>query len=970
MFGEVYRGALEPAAGATVTLDEPGAVARVVVADERGRYRFDALPDGCRGMIRASLSGLAPATAQLMPLAQGEVRRLDPLTLTTAIRVTCRVLSIRDEPIEGARVEAYSQPVRAMVGALDDRLDCRDVPLPAATRTTGTDGVAQFDGLGAANWTFVARRSGFVDSAAAYRDLRESVEKPVELHLTPGVRLEGRVVDGSGRPLPGVVVWAGGMTSGWIDPSGSPAARPRAVSDADGRFAFDALPTGETMLWVSRLGATRVEYGTVRIPHHGEYVVVLDGARIEGTVLDGDSGAPVPGAVVSGLTCGKHRRGTRSFSVVRVVADASGKYAIDTMTSADRLNSVVVESSGRMLDPSDPAVGLWPGLVLASGRTTTHDFVLRRTARIVGRVTCDGAPVAGVEVDGREEPYAQSASTRQRRNVRTSTDADGRYVLDGFPPGWMLVGVHDAHFAQTGFPAGWIFWPLERQHALPAYVEIRGSDDIVHDVEVVATTAIAPSPLPASAGEAARVRGVVVGPDGPIAGAIVQAKAHDETYGCWDPDSETCWRSVRPRAADDAGHFDIAFASVKRRRCWIRATAPGFATSKTVFVQDLDDGADTTIRLERAVSIRGRVVLSGTGEPVVGANVGVDEPEKFGQPWSNHVVASVASVTGSDGRFEIDGVAEGEHELLVVAEGCLLARRSVAAPASDEVTIELAPALTIEGQVVCDDGAPAPNFSIVAEPEDRAVPPGGGTTATQSGADGRFRLEPIAAGTYTVSTHGAIPGRSLSRETIVRGVSGGAANVRIVVATAPSISGRVVDSEGAPVAGVAVSAWTPVGQTSSGMGETTSGADGTFALVGLREGDVRIIVVPPSTPGWNGAGYVFHRAFVPTEVVKPSGSRDVVVELARGLTIQGTALSSDGTALRGSVVVADALPKPQLPSCGALVASDGSFTITGLAPGTYRLGLNDPQRPNRPTPLLGGESVEAGARDVELRAPR
>jgi hypothetical protein len=966
VFGEVYRGASEPAVGALVSLAEPGNQPRVVHADERGRYCFERLPDGCRGMVRASFEGLAPASVQLMPLAQNEVRRLDPLVLTALLRVTCRVLTIGDEPIAGATVEAYSHSARGFFGAFDSRLESRDVPVPAATRTTGADGLARFDSLGAADWTFVARKPGFVDAATECRNLRETVERPVELHMAPGVRFEGRVLDGAARPLTAIVVWAEGTTSGWIDPNGSPAARPRAVSGADGRFAFDALPAGEMKLWVSRLGATRVEYGTVRLPYHGECVLVLDGARIEGTVIDGDSRAPVPGAVVSGVTSGRHSRGTRSFSVVRTVADASGGYVIDTMIGAERLSSVSVDAAGRMLDPSDPAALSWPGLVLEPGSTTHHDLVLRRTARIVGRVTCDGSPVAGIEVQGSEDPYARNDTARQRRNVRTFTDADGRYALDGFPPGWMCVGIHDPDFAHTALPAGWSFWPPERQHTLPVYVEVRGPGDIVHDVEVVAVVqkaATIGSDVPA---EPIHVRGVVVGPDGPIAGALVKVKAHDETYGWWDPESETCWRSVRPVAVGVNGRFDVAFESVRQKRCWIRASAPGYATSSPVLVEDLD-GVETTIRLERAATIRGRVMFADGGLPVVGANVGLDEPWRYGERWSNRVVASVASVTDADGRFEIDGIAEGEHEVLVVADGCLFATLRVQAPTQTEPTIELTRAMTIEGEVVCEDGTPAANFSVAATPECLDVPLGGGTTASQSGVDGRFRLLPIARGTYTIAARGSLPGRSLSRETLVRGVAGGSVGVRVVVASAPTLSGRVVDPEGCPVARAAVSAWRispPIAR------ETTSAADGSFELVGLSEGDLRLVVVPPGVWPPDGAVCVLERQLLRAELVTSAGGPDVVVSLARGLAIEGVARSADGRPLRGAIVIAAATTKSRSDPCGGLVAADGSFTITGLAPGTYKLGVSDVQRPSRTLPLVGGESVEAGARDVDLRATR
>jgi len=215
--------------------------------------------------------------------------------------------------------------------------------------------------------------------------------------------------------------------SGIVRDSASPISHARlkvaglagAESDAVGHFSV-CMPA-------SPYPNIRVEadgYGSVNLqvpPLVGEFhhdVLLVPEATIAGSVVD-ETGAPVASAVVSARVVLDD--GTDEASDVDTVADDTGHFQLSGLAPT---KYTLGAFSG------DAASNEHPTVIAVAG-TATHDvrLVIAKRARLRGRVTMAGAPVAGALVEA-----GRAAFLRWNTGVAT-TQADGSFILDGVPLG-------------------------------------------------------------------------------------------------------------------------------------------------------------------------------------------------------------------------------------------------------------------------------------------------------------------------------------------------------------------------------------------------------------------------------------------------------------------------------------------------------------------------------------------------------
>jgi hypothetical protein len=257
----------------------------------------------------------------------------------------------------------------------------------------------------------------------------------IEIHLTPARELEGRVVDGEGKPVAGAEVRLLGA-------AGEAALVPiadRFTSDAAGAFRF-AAPEG-AVLEARKPGFLpgRAEVSTLAMLN-GRVVVELGPAHaatgergpIAGRVV-AKGGGPIAGALV--VAEGERRFGA-DIPAAQAVTEADGSFAL------------------RELDPGSyritaRAEGRAPGSVRRV-EPGTRDVVVELASggRLRGcvRAASSGAPVAPFTVLVFERRSALRLVPQRSRSV---IDAGGCYALDDLEPGPAVAVISAPGFAPS-----------------------------------------------------------------------------------------------------------------------------------------------------------------------------------------------------------------------------------------------------------------------------------------------------------------------------------------------------------------------------------------------------------------------------------------------------------------------------------------------------------------------------------------
>ena len=244
----------------------------------------------------------------------------------------------------------------------------------------------------------------------------------IELVLAGAATIAGRVVDGKGKPLSGARVLA--------TPLGSKIKTQQAVSGGDGAFVLDGLASGLRHTVQARLDGYPNTFARDVVPPADKVELVMRSAGGVRGVVKGAGGARVASFQVQVEryveTDGMVRPG---FAASRF-SPSDGKFELDLVAPGNY--DLVVTADG--FAPARPArvtvpVDGWADIAveLAAG------------ARVSGRVTSGGQPVAGARVSmsaGYEGPPVFS-------------DAQGRFTLIDVAPGKRSISASKAGLASA-----------------------------------------------------------------------------------------------------------------------------------------------------------------------------------------------------------------------------------------------------------------------------------------------------------------------------------------------------------------------------------------------------------------------------------------------------------------------------------------------------------------------------------------
>lgn len=426
-------------------------------------------------------------------------------------------------------------------------------------------------------------------------------------------------------------------------------------------------------------------------------------------------------------------------------------------------------------------------------------------------------------------------------------------------------------------------------------------------------------------------------------------------------DEETLPRTVR---TDGNGQFQLALDPGTYS---VSASARGYQPRAIPRVT-VGAGAGTSVEL---TLISGGNPLTGTvsdagGGPIGGALVRLVPQSGFARNLEDQ---AFATLTDEEGQYDLR-VADGRYTARVSHADYVPTTRLFELRGGDRTQdFSMVPAASIEGRVVrAEDGEPLANARVLYHREvSMQLPYGGSRSVTGRGKgtvrtddQGRFRISGLEGG--LILLRAAARGHASAELTSVPiAVAEHVDGIELRVEAARSIAGKVSQaSDGAPLAGVRVSARVPGGQPGPQLGATT-GEDGTFRIDGLITGEyglsasadgflpnLRGSSVTVGDEDIEGVEISLDAGVAITGRIEPPQTADVRIELnpdeAGKLAANVSVLAAGGGATSAD--------------------KEGQFTLRPLKPGHYELAART-SAGERGT--LSVDVPEGGLEDVVLR---
>jgi hypothetical protein len=386
--------------------------------------------------------------------------------------------------------------------------------------------------------------------------------------------------------------------------------------------------------------------------------------------------------------------------------------------------------------------------------------------------------------------------------------------------------------------------------------------------------------------------------------------------------------------------------------------APSFATATAVTVTAGQDLTAISATLVKGATISGKVTAPAG---VVLSNVYVTA-SAAGSQWQTGGQSSVAP----DGSYKITGLPAGSFKIQFSAmnSGALTQWHSNAASfdaatalsvtAGQDLTginATMVKGATISGKVTFPAGSVPYVYA-------KAVSTGSQYQSGQSflvGPDGSYKITGLTAGSYKVQfsgSDGAVleqwykNAASFDTAAAVAVAAGqDLTGVSVTMVKAASISGKVTAPAGVTLSRVSVNSMSTTAQSQVQQSAVVA-PDGSYRIAGLQAGSYKL-----GFSGWNtGAQEQWYpNATSPDKatVLTLATSQQLTginATLVKGATISGKVTAPAGTNLATVFVSAASAASQGQPAQTASVAPDGTYKITGLFAGSYKLqfsGSND-----------------------------
>ncbi len=715
VFGRVTDGGGNPVSGASVKLIDasgrrawwPGSLERdpppiaTATTDGNGEYLVGPAPES-RLRVRAEAAGYAP-------------------TLVDVKRRGYRVDLVLDRG--GGLVVIVKGKEGALVA---DAVVLHQAGSVVTEGKTDRDGKATFASLPTGTGSLVVTSAGYASLQQGDVAVSPGQTTTRTVVLSEPVVIEGRTLDEGGNlPVVGASIRLRYPNQYWIEPTGP------VTSDERGHFEIKSYVGQGQQAMLEATGPTGpgvTKYIQVQDVGGGRMTVDVqiptDKVSFKGRVVDVD-GQSVPGAEV---TYSWQQPGETKIATTTQSDGTFELPASPTVRGQGNSAQIVATAPGR-------GVGVgWARVPPAGQAAPDLTITLSGNAALSGTVTDGaGAPVSGAlvalqvdwatvqkEGNGRMDwGMLQALQNPEHVRLDTVTDDAGAFTIADVP-----VSVYR--------------------------LTVTSGLDSVTDPEPVRMTLGQPATRHLVLGEGLRIEGHVHDAKGsPVAGAYVSAQPEQRGeriyYGIG-------W--IQARSQSD-GRFVLY--GVSRTEYRITASASGFRSEPQ---QHVEGGtSDVDVVMTPLGWVDGVVELDGRGYAgtfmVEARGVQQENQSRVNRrmirPYGN---ASNGTFSPDDGTFRLEGLAQGEYDLIVTSPAGLIGvepvRVSVVDGRASHARLVLTAGATIEGRVVNDETGEAIENARVG-----ASGNAGGTALpgawAQTDAEGRFVLRGLGSGTYTVS---------------------------------------------------------------------------------------------------------------------------------------------------------------------------------------------------------------------------
>jgi len=929
------------------------------------------------GELRDVDAAAAPGTAaapERVELPAASQPAPAPRAAGAGLRVHGQVVDRRGEPVPGARVVASSQ-----LGLPLDLSTKEQFPwFKRLQAVCDAQGRFELEGVEPGALQVLVRAPGFAPLTKTGIGIPKGGEHELEpLVLARGAVLSGIVVDPDGRGVAGAEIQR--RDPGEERPFLIMGARePTAVTGPDGRFRVDELACG----------AWRFVVRTERHPD-----LVVEGLADEpGVEKSGLRWQVAPGATITGSVQGVPEAERDGLEVRAQRAGSSEFFGL----GAARIGAV--DRGGRF-----EVAGLDPGqaYVLEARRTrTSEDFFERSRSTSATANAGDTGVVLQYQpeaallfsvVDGKTGQPLEKLEVESGSDwSQPLRDEDGN-ARTFFPGGAVRIG---------GLRPGRADERVRLSVRATGYGEFSREDIAVRAGQELDLGVVRLEPVPV-----VRVRVLAAADGKPVADALVRMDKDEGemrsmrrtlSFGESGSDDHIQFGEGRSARTDEDGWAELT--SYEGATVKLSARATGYAPAEQRGIElPRGDSLEQELRLTLGGSVTVHV-QDADGRPLAGAKV-----EHRGPTTESVMIlggGGPGTMTDSEGLALFENLEPGSHSFRLTesaGEGAFASVDAVLLVGGGGDEEEWSPVQVLEGEQaeltlrarpsgaltgrVRESGKLLAGATVKLERADRDPDAGprmllpgmnGGPTGKSDG-EGRYRIDDVKEGKYTVSVEH--PTRRMPQEYVLEVREGD--NEFDIDLPLSIVEGRVLDAEQKPLAGIKVWAerraeeganprqrFTMVimgDDTGGGMidsGElggnsTLTDADGRYTLRGVAS-DVDLIV--------KAEGDTVQPGESATVRVSPDETRKGVdIELPAGGAIQVAAETPDGAPARFCMVRASFVgggedgPEPKV----SFIQS-GSTTLKGLKPGRWSVSVS---RPDPGNPQNAGDEQE-----IEVKA--